>query len=88
MAVPSLINIIEESLTLQTESCKNTIHFADAIMSNKGKIKVEKNLRYNQIIWRENDAFDILNAISEMFTLIQLMNSLGNMNNSSSIVGH
>ena len=27
-AVPDFVNIIEESLTLQTENCKNIIHFA------------------------------------------------------------
>ena len=39
-------------------------------------------------MWRENDAFDILNDISENVTLVQLMDSLGNANNAISIVGH
>ena len=30
-----------------------------------------------------NDAFDILNDISEIFTLVQLMESLGNVNHIS-----
>ena len=40
------------------------------------------------MIWRGNDAFDILNDISEHFTLVQLMDSLVNVNNDISIVGH
>ena len=37
-AVPSLLNSIEESLTLQTENCNNIIHFANAIMTSRRKI--------------------------------------------------
>ena len=44
--------------------------------------------RLNLTIWRQNDAFDILNDISGIFTLVQLMESLGNMNHAISIVGH
>ena len=57
-------------------------------MSNRRKIKGEQNLIYNMTIWRENDAFDILNDISENVTLVQLMDSIGNVNHSISIVGH
>ena len=35
-------------------------------MTNRSKIKVEQNLRYNLKIWKKNDAFDILNDINEM----------------------
>ena len=37
-------------------------------------------------IWKENDDFDILNDISEDVTLVQLMESLGNVNHAISIV--
>ena len=37
-------------------------------MSNRRKIKVEQNLRYNLTTWSENDAFGILNEISAIFT--------------------
>ena len=57
-------------------------------MSNRRKIKCEQNLRYNLTIWRGDDAFDILNYISENVTLVQLMDSLGNVNRAISIVGH
>ena len=39
-------------------------------------------------IWRKNDAFDILNDISENVTLVKLMDSIGNVNNDISIVGN
>ena len=57
-------------------------------MSNRRKIKGEQNLRYNLTIWKKNDAFDILNYIVENVTLVQLMDSLGNMNHAIIIVGH
>ena len=75
-------------MTLQIENFKNIIHFANYIMTNRRKIKGEHNLRYNLTIWKKNDAFDILNDISENVTLVQLMDSLGNVNHAISIVGH
>ena len=57
MAVPDLVTCIEESLTLQTKDCRNRIHFDNAIMKNRRKIKGEHNLRKNMIIWKKNDAF-------------------------------
>ena len=57
-------------------------------MTNRRKIKGENNLRYNLTIWNKIDAFDILNDIGENVTLVQLMDSLRNMNNAISIVGH
>ena len=75
-------------MTLQTKNCKNGIHFANSIMKNRIKIKIEQKLRYNLTIWKLNDAFDILNEISENVTLVQLIESLGNMNHAISIVGY
>ena len=57
-------------------------------MTNRRKIKVEYTLRYNLTIWKKEDAFDILNYISEDVTLVQLMYSLGNSNHATSIVGN
>ena len=57
-------------------------------MSNRRKIKVEQNIRYNLTIWIENDDFDILNDISKNVTLVQLMDSLVNVNRAIIIVGH
>ena len=57
-------------------------------MKNRRKIKVEQNLQYNLTIWKKNDAFDILNDISEDVTLVQLMDSLGNVTHDINIVGY
>ena len=65
--VLDLVNSIEESLTLEKGNLKNKIHFANAIMSIRRKMKGEQNLRYNLTIWSENDTFDILNGISKIF---------------------
>ena len=86
--VPALENNIVELFTLEKENCKNIIHFDNAIMPNRRKIKCEHNLRYNLTIRRKNDDSDILNGISENFTLVQLMDSLRNLNHDIVIVGH
>ena len=75
-SVPSLMNHIEESLTLQTDKFSNIIHSANAIMKNRRKINGEHNIRYNMKVCQKNDAFDIINNVSEYVTLIQLMDSL------------
>ena len=56
-------------------------------MKNRRKIKGEQNLQYNLRIWKKNDDFDILNEISEDVTLVQLMDSLVNVNHAMSVVG-
>ena len=57
-------------------------------MKNRRKIKGEQTLQYNLTIWKKNNYFDILNNISEDVTLVQLMDSLGNVNHDISIVGY
>ena len=57
-------------------------------MTNRRKIKVEQNLRYNIKAWKKNDVFDILKNVSEYVTLVQLMDSLVNVNHAISIVGY
>ena len=42
-------------------------------MKNRRRIKGEQNLQYNLTTWKKNDAFDILNDISEDVNLAQLM---------------
>ena len=51
-------------------------------------IKGEQERKYNLKVWHKNDNFYIIKNISEYFTLVQLMNSLGNMNHAISIVGY
>ena len=55
-------------------------------MKNRRKIKGEQNLQYNLTIRKKKYAFDILNDISEYLALVQLMESLGNLNHAISIV--
>ena len=55
-------------------------------MTIRGKIKGELNLRYNLIIWKKKDDFDILNYISVNVTLVPLMDSLRNENHAIIIV--
>ena len=65
------------------------IHFANSFMKNRRKkFECEQNLRYNLTILRKSDGFDILNEISENVTLVELMDSLGNVNHAIIIVGH
>ena len=86
--VTSLVNCTEDLLTLNTDKLRNIIHFANAIMTNMMHIKAEQHLKYNMKVWHKNDTFDILKNISEYVTLVQLMNSRGNMNHAISIVGY
>ena len=51
-------------------------------------IKGEQCLKYNMNVWHKMDDFDIIRNISEYVTLIQLMESLVNMNHAISIVGY
>ena len=67
---------------------KSRIRFSNTIIKSRRKIKVEQNLQYNLTIWNKNDAFDILNDISEDITLVQLMESPENVNHNISIVGY
>ena len=57
-------------------------------MTNRGKIKGEYNLRYNLEVCQKKDDFDILKNRSEYVTLLQLTDSLGNVNRAISIVGY
>ena len=57
-------------------------------MKNRIIIKGEQNLQYNMTIWKKNDDFDILNDISEYVTLVQLMDSLVNVNHDIRVVGY
>ena len=51
-------------------------------LSNPGK----NNLHYNIETWIKQGSFDILHGISEIFTLVHLMDIFGNFNNAVSIV--
>ena len=46
-------------------------------MKNRRRKKGEHNLQYNLMIWKKNNAFDILNDIDDDLILVQLMYSIG-----------
>ena len=50
--------------------------------------KGEQHLRYNLKKCKNKGDFDILNDISEKVTLVQLMDTLGNMNHAIIIKGY
>ena len=56
----------------------------DLRKKNRGEAKVH----YNLIKYKKKGLYKILEDISEHFTLVQLMDSLGNVNNDISVVGY
>ena len=57
-------------------------------MTSRIKIKGEHRIIYNLKLWQKNDDFYILNDTSGDVTLVELMDSLGILNHSISIVGY
>ena len=55
-------------------------------MSDKARRFGEKHICYKLEQWNKTGTFDILNNISEYVTLVQLMDSLGNVNHAVSVV--
>ena len=84
--VTSLVNRIEESLKPHIDKIMNIINFAYTIMTNRMHINREQHLRYNMKVWNKKYDFDILKNINEYLTLVQLMDSLRNVNHTISIV--
>ena len=66
----------------------NRIDFVNDILKNK-KINVgEARVHYNLIKYNKMREYKILEDISENFTLVQLMDSLGNVSHDISVVGN
>ena len=57
-------------------------------MKNKMCHKGDHHLRYNLNKWKKKGCFDILNGISEIFTLVQLTDTIGNVNHAISILSY
>ena len=66
----------------------NRIHFDNDIMTSKMHLKGEHHLRYHLKIWNKKGAFGIINDISENIYLVQVMDTLVNMNHAISIVSY
>ena len=76
---------IEESLKSELGNC---IDFANDILENR-KINVgEARVNYNLIKYKKMRVYKILDDISENVTLVQLMDSLGNVNHVISVFGN
>ena len=65
----------------------NHIHFANDIILNKKRNKGETRVHYSLMKYKKKGEYDILEKISANVTLVQLMDSLGNVNHAISVVG-
>ena len=82
-AANSISMRIEESLKSEVDNC---INFDNDILKNK-KINVgEARVNYTLIKYKKMREYKILENISENVTLVQLMDSLGNVNHAISFV--
>ena len=75
---------IEESLKSEVG---NRIDFANYILKDNKRNEGEARVNYNLIKNKKKGLHKILEDISENVTLVQLMDSLGNMNHNISVVG-
>ena len=65
----------------------NHIDFANNILKNKKINKGETKVHYNLIKYKRKGLYKIVEGIGEHITLVQLMDSLVNVNRSISVVG-
>ena len=68
-----------------TDEIFSRVMFANTIMTEEKIRKGDQYIRYKLKQWK-NGSFDILNNISKYVTLVQLMDSVGNMNIAVSVV--
>ena len=66
----------------------NRIDFANAILKNGKKLKGKPRVYYSLRKYKKKGSYDIMTYISEHFTLVQLMDYLGNVNHAISVVGY
>ena len=66
----------------------NRIDSANDIMVNNKRIKGESRVHYKLIKYKKKGDHNILEDISANVTLVQLMDSLGNVNRAISVVGN
>ena len=65
----------------------NCIDFANEIMLNRKRSIGEARVHYKLMKYKKMGDYKILEDISANFTLVQLMDSLGNVNHAISVVG-
>ena len=66
----------------------NRIDVSNDILKNKKRNIGESKVHYNLIKCKKKGRYTILEDISENFTLVQWMDSLGNVNHSISVLGY
>ena len=66
----------------------NHIDFENDILKNKKRNKGEPKVHYNLIKYKRMREYKILEDISANVTLVQLMDSLVNVNHAISVVGY
>ena len=66
----------------------NFIDFANAILKNENKIKVEPKVHYSLRKYKKKGSYDSLTEISGNVTLAHLIDSLINVNHDISVVGY
>ena len=66
----------------------NRVYFANEIMLNHKRNKVEARVHYKLIKYKKMGDYKILEDISANVTLFQLMDSIGNVNHAISVVGN
>ena len=76
---------IEESLESEVG---NRINFSNAILKNEKKHQHKPRFYYSLRKYKKKGSYDILTDISENATLVQLMDSLGYINHTISVVGY
>ena len=66
----------------------NRIDFENDILKNNKRNEGEARVHYNLIKYKKMNEYNCLEDISENVTLVQLMDSLGNVNHAISVVGN
>ena len=64
------------------------IDFANDMLKNRKRNKGETKVHYNLIRYKKKVLYKILEDISEHVTLVQLMDSFGNMTHAIIVVGY
>ena len=75
---------IDKSLESEVGNC---IDFSNAILKNEKKMKGGPKVHYSLLRYNSKGYYYILKDISEHVTLVQLMDSLGNLNHAISVFG-
>ena len=66
----------------------NRIYFENTILKKEKRIKGEPKVHYSLMKYNQTGSYYLLKDISENVTLVQLMNSLVNVNHYISVVGY